>query len=122
MAGDLKQTALAMTSDARLHRQGITPCQRLGAATGSLFRPEAGQASSRGAQLFGAARTLERDDPEAVQYWEAFRCQSDHAERGLSLSEPPTDPLTVITPARILYTEHWLRRDGYRPRQTWQRS
>lgn len=20
---------------------------------------------------------------------------------------------------RILYTEHWLRRQGYRPRQTW---
>ena len=81
--------------------------------------PLVGQASSRGAQLFGIARTLERNDPEAEQYWEAFRWQSDHVERGLPLSEPPTDPLTVITPDRIPYTEHWLRCDGYRPRQTW---
>ncbi|WP_129668779.1 pyridoxamine 5'-phosphate oxidase family protein [Phytoactinopolyspora endophytica] len=87
-----------------------------------IFAPLVGQASSRGAQLFGTARTLERDDPEADGYWEAFRWQSDHAERGRSLNEPPTDPLTIITPDRILYTEHWLRRSGYKPRQTWRRS
>jgi len=84
-----------------------------------IFAPLVGQASSRGAQLFGHARTLERDDPEAEPYWEAFRWQSDHVERGRSLDEPPTDPLTVITPARIVYTEHWLRRTGYKPRQVW---
>lgn len=84
-----------------------------------IVAPLVGQASSRGAQLFGTARTLERSDQHAEQYWEAVRWQSDYAERGRSLNEPPADPLTVITPARILYTEHWLRRDGYRPRQTW---
>lgn len=84
-----------------------------------IFAPLVGQASSRGAQLFGTARTLERDDPEADRYWEAFRWPSDHVERGGSLDVPPTDPLTVITPARIVYTEHWLRRSGYRPRQIW---
>ncbi|MGC4784324.1 hypothetical protein ACLQ3A_22120 [Micromonospora zamorensis] len=76
-------------------------------------------ARSRGAQLFGTARTLERDDPEVEAYWEAFRWQSDHVERGRSLDEPPGDPLTIITPSRVVYTEHWLRRSGYRPRQTW---
>lgn len=84
-----------------------------------IVAPLVGQASSRGAQLFGTARTLERSDHEAQQYWEAVRWQSDYAERGRDLDQPPTDPLTVITPTRILYTEHWLRRDGYRPRQTW---
>ncbi len=84
-----------------------------------VFAPLVGQASSRGAQLFGTARTLERDDPSAEPYWEALRWQSDHVERGRSLDEPPTDPITVITPTRILYTEHWLRRAGYAPRQTW---
>lgn len=84
-----------------------------------IFAPLVGQASSRGAQLFGTARTLERDHPDAGAYWEAFRWQSDHVERGRSVAEPPTDPLTVITPSRILYTEHWLRRSGYAPRQTW---
>ena len=87
-----------------------------------IVAPLVGQASSRGAQLFGTARTLERSDAEAGPYWEAFRWQSEHVERGRSLGEPPTDPLTVITPNRILYTEHWLHRAGYRPRQTWTRG
>jgi hypothetical protein len=69
--------------------------------------------------LFGTARTLERDHPEADAYWEALRWQSDHVERGRSLDEVPADPITIVTPARILYTEHWLRREGYAPRQTW---
>ncbi|TQK71961.1 pyridoxamine 5'-phosphate oxidase family protein [Nocardioides sp. SLBN-35] len=86
-----------------------------------IVAPLVGQASSRGAQLFGTARTLERDHPDADAYWEAVRWQSDHVERGRSLSEPPADPLTVITPDRIVYTEHWLRRGGFAPRQTWRR-
>lgn len=84
-----------------------------------IVAPLVGQASSRGAQLFGVARTLERADPEAEKYWEAFRWQSDHVERGRDLGAPPTDPLTIITPHRIIYTEHWLQRDGYSPRQAW---
>jgi len=84
-----------------------------------IVAPLVGQASSRGVQLFGTARTLERDDPNAAGYWQAFRWQSDHVERGRSLDEPPTDPLTIITPARIVYTDHWLPRSGYAPRQTW---
>ncbi|MBM7519659.1 pyridoxamine 5'-phosphate oxidase family protein [Nocardioides nitrophenolicus] len=86
-----------------------------------IVAPLVGQASSRGAQLFGTARTLDRDHPDADAYWEAVRWQSDHVERGRSLDEPPTDPLTVITPDRIVYTEHWLRRAGFAPRQTWRR-
>lgn len=85
----------------------------------AIAAPLVGQASSRGAQVFGTARTLERDDPQADGYWEAFRWQSDHVERGRSLDDPPRDPLTVVTPGRIVYTDHWLRRDGYRPRQVW---
>lgn len=84
-----------------------------------IVAPLVGQASSRGAQLFGTARTIERDHPEAEHYWDAVRWQSDWVERGNSVHEPPEDPLTIITPTRILYTEHWLRRSGYRPRQTW---
>lgn len=84
-----------------------------------IVAPLVGMASSHGVQLFGTARTIARDDPEAERYWEAFRWQSDHVERGRSLDVPPEDPLTIITPACILYTEHWLRRSGYAPRQTW---
>lgn len=84
-----------------------------------IVAPLVGQASSRGSQLFGTARTLERDDPKADAYWEAFRWQSDHVERGRPLDVPPADPLTIITPAKIVYTEHWLRRCGHAPRQIW---
>ncbi|WP_353651608.1 pyridoxamine 5'-phosphate oxidase family protein [Nakamurella sp. A5-74] len=84
-----------------------------------IVSPLVGLASSRGAQLFGTARTIPRDDPDADVYWEAVRWQSDHVERGRSLSEPPGDPLTIITPSRIVYTEHWLRRTGHAPRQMW---
>lgn len=84
-----------------------------------IVAPLVGQASSRGAQLFGTARTLERDDPDADRYWPAVRWQSDHVERGRPLDQPPQDPLTLITPQRIVYTEHWLRREGFAPRQTW---
>lgn len=84
-----------------------------------IVAPLVGQASSRGVQLFGSARTIERDAPDADGYWEAMRWQSDHVERGRALDDPPRDPLTILTPHRILYTEHWLRSEGYRPRQTW---
>jgi len=84
-----------------------------------IFAPLVGQASSRGAQLFGRAQILTPDSNEFTNYWEAFRWRSDHVERGNSLEEPPLGPLVVITPNRIVYTEHWLRRDGYAPRQFW---
>lgn len=85
----------------------------------AVFAPLAGPASSRGLQVFGTARTLERDDPTVERYWAAFGWQTDHVAAGGSLSEPPADPLTIISPERIVYTEHWLRRSGYSPRQTW---
>ncbi|MFE1873588.1 pyridoxamine 5'-phosphate oxidase family protein [Streptomyces sp. NPDC059496] len=87
-----------------------------------IFAPLVGQASSRGAQVFGRARTLSEDDPDFEHYWSAFRWQSDHVERSLSLNEPPSGPLAVIEAERIVYTEHWLRREGFAPRQFWTRS
>ncbi|GAA2694520.1 pyridoxamine 5'-phosphate oxidase family protein [Actinoplanes palleronii] len=84
-----------------------------------IFAPLVGLASSRGAQLFGRARLLGPEDPEQIRYWEAFRWENEHAERGRPLTEPPAETLIVIDPDRIVYTEHWLRRDGFAPRQTW---
>ncbi|BCJ43930.1 hypothetical protein GCM10010168_67330 [Actinoplanes ianthinogenes] len=86
-----------------------------------LFAPLVGLASSRGAQIFGRARVLAPDDPEQVPFWEAFRWENEHAERGRPLSEPPAETLVVVEPDRIVYTEHWLRRDGFAPRQIWRR-
>jgi nitroimidazol reductase NimA-like FMN-containing flavoprotein (pyridoxamine 5'-phosphate oxidase superfamily) len=86
-----------------------------------IFAPLVGQASSRGAQVFGRARVLEIDDPEFSYYWPAVRWQSDHVERSRPLDEPPSGPLTIVEADRIVYTEHWLRRRGYAPRQFWKR-
>jgi len=86
-----------------------------------IFAPLVGLASSRGAQLFGAARVLDPDHPDRARYWAAFRWESEHAERGRLLSEPPQDTLVVVEADRIVYTEHWLRREGFAPRQMWRR-
>ena len=53
------------------------------------------------------------------EHWPVVRWQSDHVERGRSLGEPPLGTIGVIAAERIVYTEHWLRRDGYAPRQFW---
>ncbi|PSK63712.1 hypothetical protein B0E53_04357 [Micromonospora sp. MH33] len=67
--------------------------------------------------LAGPAPTAH--DPEFAHHWPAYRWQSDHVERSRSLDEPPTGPLVVVPAERIVYTEHWLRREGYAPRQFW---
>ncbi|MGW0431004.1 pyridoxamine 5'-phosphate oxidase family protein [Micromonospora sp. NPDC003197] len=86
-----------------------------------IFAPLVGLASSRGAQLFGKARVLGPQHPDRAHYWAAFRWENEHAERGRPLSEPPEDTLVVVEAERIVYTEHWLRREGFAPRQFWQR-
>ncbi|MCX4744331.1 pyridoxamine 5'-phosphate oxidase family protein [Kitasatospora sp. NBC_01287] len=86
-----------------------------------VFAPLVGQASSRGAQIFGRARVLGPEDTDFEHYWQAFRWQSDHVERSLPLTEPPVGPVVVVEAERIVYTEHWLRRDGLAPRQFWTR-
>lgn len=82
-----------------------------------VFAPLVGQASSRGAQLFGAARVLEPGDDGFDEHWPLVRWQSDHVERSKSLDDPPLGPIGVLDADRVVYTEHWLRRDGYAPRQ-----
>jgi nitroimidazol reductase NimA-like FMN-containing flavoprotein (pyridoxamine 5'-phosphate oxidase superfamily) len=86
-----------------------------------IFAPLVGLASSRGAQLFGTAKVLDPEHPDRAHYWEAFRWENEHVERGRPLSEPPEDTLVVIEAERIVYTEHWLRREGFAPRQFWRR-
>ncbi|OJF14778.1 pyridoxamine 5'-phosphate oxidase family protein [Couchioplanes caeruleus] len=87
-----------------------------------IFAPLVGLASSRGAQLFGTARVLPAGHPDRAHYWPAFRWENEHAERGRPLSEPPADTLVVIEAERIVYTEHWLRRENFAARQFWRRS
>jgi general stress protein 26 len=84
-----------------------------------VFAPLVSQASSRGAQLFGAAEILVAGDDGFDDGIEVYRWQDTAVERGRSLSEEPEGPLLRIPITRVVYTEHWLRRDGYAPRQHW---
>jgi hypothetical protein len=86
-----------------------------------IFAPLTGLASSRGAQIFGDARVLGPGHPDRDRYWSAVRWENEHVERGRSVAEPPDDHLVVIEADRIVYTEHWLRRTGFAPRQFWRR-
>jgi nitroimidazol reductase NimA-like FMN-containing flavoprotein (pyridoxamine 5'-phosphate oxidase superfamily) len=86
-----------------------------------IFAPLVGLASSRGAQVFGTAEVIAADDARFDRYWEAFRWESEQIEQGRSPTAIPGS-VVVIEAERIVYTEHWLRKDGYSPRQFWKRE
>jgi hypothetical protein len=87
-----------------------------------LFAPLVGQASSRGAQLLGVAEVLLPGMDGYADGMAIYRWQSDAVERGRPLDQEPSGPLVRLAVDRVVYTEHWLRRDGYSPRQFWARS
>jgi hypothetical protein len=87
-----------------------------------IFAPLYGQASSRGAQIFGEARVLLAGSAGFDDLLDISRWQSDAVERGRSLNEPPEGPLVAVDAVRIVYTEHYLRSRGYAPRQFWRAS
>lgn len=86
-----------------------------------VFAPLVGQASSRGAQLFGRAQVLGPADSAFHGLMDVYRWQSEAVERGRSLDDAPAGPLVAVELERIVYTEHWLRRTGHAPRQFWVR-
>ncbi len=87
-----------------------------------VFAPLVGLASSRGAQIFGNARVLGQGDAGYTDFMSVVRWHGEHVEEGRDVSNPPELTLVVIDADRIVYTEHWLRRDGYAPRQFWARE
>ena len=86
-----------------------------------IHAPLSGLASSQGAQLFGTAEVIADDDERFGHFWEAFRWESEQIEQGRSPGESP-GAVVVVEAERIVYTEHWLRRSGYAPRQFWRRG
>lgn len=83
-----------------------------------IHAPLVGLAGSRGAQVFGRAEVVTTGDARFPEFWEAFRWESEQIEQGRSPDDDPGG--VVIVPAeRIVYTEHWLRRDGFAARQFW---
>ncbi len=60
-------------------------------------------------------------DPDFATYcrW----CVAVRSRRAVAgRSEPPVGTIGMVPADRIVYTKHWLRREGYAPRQCWRRD
>lgn len=88
----------------------------------AAYAENSGWASVRGAQLFGNAVFLDVDTPEWDHAMTVYRWQASSAQIGRPLDVPPQIPLVMLDPDRIVYTEQWLRRDGWSPRQIWHKD
>ncbi len=88
----------------------------------AVFMPYVGWASARGAQLFSKADLFEPGTPEHAHGLDVFRWEASAAELGRPMDRAPQGLIMRIRPYRITYTEHWLRKEGWAPRQVWKRS
>ena len=85
----------------------------------AVYLPMVGWASIRGAQLFGKAQLLEPGTPEHEYGLTIYRWQSSAIQLGRTINDPPQGLLLKLDPDKVVYTEHWIRREGYAPRQIW---
>lgn len=88
----------------------------------AVHAENSGWASVRGAQLFASVEIIEPGTAEHAEAMEIYRWEPSAIQLGKSLSEPPQVQLAKIDPHRIVYTEQWLRKDGYSPRQIWHKN
>ncbi len=88
----------------------------------AVANPMAGWASAMGCQLFGNAELLDPDTKDWERGMQVFKWPASAFEIGRPLTAPPRGQLMRLRPDRIVYTEHFLRRDGFGPRQIWLRN
>ncbi len=88
----------------------------------AIHAQNCGWASVRGAQLFGRAEFLAPGTPEHNHAMTIYRWEASASQLGKPLEHPPQMELIRIDPERIVYTEQWLRKDGFGPRQIWHRD
>lgn len=88
----------------------------------AVANPMAGWACAMGCQLFGSAELLDPGTSDWNRGMQVFKWVASSFEIGRISSEPPRGQLMRLRPDRIVYTEHFLRRDGFAPRQIWLRN
>lgn len=89
----------------------------------AVMNPMAGWACTMGAQLFGRAQLLEVDTPEWKHGMTVFKWPASSFEVGRPVDlGPPRGTLMKLAADRIVYTEHYLRKEGFAPRQVWHRA
>ena len=88
----------------------------------AVANPMAGWAAAMGCQLFGRAELLAPGTPDWDRGMQVFTWPNGAFEIGRMANGPPRGLLMRLRPDRIVYTEHFLRRDGFAPRQIWRRD
>jgi nitroimidazol reductase NimA-like FMN-containing flavoprotein (pyridoxamine 5'-phosphate oxidase superfamily) len=88
----------------------------------AIYAENCNWASVQGAQIFGRAEFLDPGTPEHDQALTIYAWQKSAIQLGRSLDEPPQMQLVKIDPERIVYTQQWLRKDGFAPRQIWHKN
>ena len=96
--------------------------QRDPRVTFAVAQPLAGWASVMGVQLFGRGRFIQPHTPEWQRGMLIYKWPASSFELGKITTTPPPGPLLLIEVDRIVYTEHYLRKQGYAPRQIWRRD
>jgi hypothetical protein len=72
--------------------------------------------------LFADVELIDPGTPEHTAAMEVYRWQPSAVQLGKSLTEVPQMQMAKLEPHRIVYTEQWLRKDGFGPRQIWHRD
>jgi len=85
----------------------------------AIHGENSGWASVRGAQVFGVAEFIEPGTAEHARAMTIYRWEQSAVQLGKPLDKAPQVALIRIKPERIVYTEHWLRKEGFGPRQIW---
>lgn len=78
-----------------------------------------GWASVRGTQLFADVSFIEPGTPEHAEAMKIYHWEKSAVQLDKPLDEVPQVALAKLEPHKIVYTEHWLRKEGYAPRQIW---
>ena len=85
--------------------------------------PYYGFVSAEGLQMKAIAHILEPGTPEHEHGLNVFKWENAFLELGRSIVDnKPKGQVVMLEPVRIQYTSHWLRSEGYAPRQIWYRD
>jgi len=85
----------------------------------AIHAENSGWASVRGAQVFGKVEFIEPGTEEHKRAMTIYRWEQSAVQLGKPLDAAPQVALARIVIDRVVYTEHWLRKEGFGPRQIW---
>ena len=88
----------------------------------AIYGENSGWASVQGAQIFAQAQFIEPGTEAHEHAMSIYRWQASAVQLGSPIDVPPQVPMLKINPERIVYTEQYLRKDDFAPRQIWHKD